>query len=42
MGPIETAKMDFRMMFWNLGLSVIYYYPPDGSFESGKREKAFV
>ena len=42
MGAIETAKTDFRMMFWNLRLMVNYYYPPDDSFESGKREKAFA
>ena len=42
MGAIETAKMDFRVMFWNLRHRVNYYYPPDGSFESGKREKAFA
>ena len=42
MEAIETAKMDFRMMFWNLRLSVNYYYPPDCSFESSKREKAFA
>jgi hypothetical protein len=42
MGVIETAKMDFRIMFGDLGLRVNYYYPPDGSFESGKREKPFA
>jgi hypothetical protein len=42
LGTIETAKMDFRVMFWNLRHRVNYYYPPDGSFESGKREKAFA
>jgi hypothetical protein len=42
MGAIETTKLDFRMMFGNLRLRVNYYYPPDGSFESGKREKPFA
>jgi hypothetical protein len=42
MGVIKTMKLDFRMIFWNLRLRVNYYYPPDGSFESGKREKAFA
>ena len=42
MGAIETAKMDFRMMFWNLRLSVNYDYPPESSFESGKREEPFA
>jgi hypothetical protein len=31
MGAIETAARDFKMIFWDLGLSVNYYDPPDGS-----------
>ena len=42
MEAIGTAKLDFRMMFGNLRLRVNYHYPPDGSFESGKREKPFA
>jgi hypothetical protein len=42
MGVIKTAKMNFRMIFWNLGHRVNCYYPPDGSFESGKRGKALA
>ena len=42
MGAIETAKKDFRMMFWNLRIRVNYYYRPNGFFESCKREKAFA
>jgi hypothetical protein len=42
MGVSETAKLDFRMIFWDLRLRVNYYYPPDDSFESGKREKPFA
>jgi hypothetical protein len=32
MGAIETAKLDLKMIFLDLRLSVNYYYPPDGSF----------
>jgi hypothetical protein len=28
----ETAAQDLKMIFWNLGLRVNYYYPPDRSF----------
>jgi hypothetical protein len=42
MGASETAKLDFRMIFWDFRLRVNYYYPPDGLFESGKREKPFA
>jgi hypothetical protein len=42
MGTMETAKPYFIMIFWDLRLSVNYYYPPNGSFESGRREKPFA
>jgi len=42
MMEIGTTKLDFRMIFRNLRLRVNYYYPPDGSSESGKREKPFA
>jgi hypothetical protein len=34
MGAIETAKLDFRMIFWDFWLRVNYYYPPDGSLRA--------
>jgi hypothetical protein len=39
MEEIGTATQDFKMRFWNLRLSVNYYYPPDGGFLAANGKK---